>query len=90
MRIPKPILIALTVAPSLISHVGNASAAESPFTQQELMVPVRDGVHLQTVIWTPVHQSSALPILLERTPYGVPDKAPKEVPVNLKEYAQDG
>jgi putative CocE/NonD family hydrolase len=90
MRIPKPILVALTLAPSLVLQLGNASAAESPFTQQEVMVPVRDGVHLQTVIWTPIHQGSRLPILLERTPYGVPDKAPKEVPVNLKEYAQDG
>jgi len=90
MRIPAPVLVALTLASFLVSEVGSALAAESPFTQQEVMVPVRDGVRLQTVIWTPAHQSSPLPILLERTPYGVPEKAPTEVPINLKEYAQDG
>lgn len=54
------------------------------------MVPMRDGVHLQTVILTPLAQRQALPILLQRTPYGVPDKAPPGVPNNLKELAADG
>src|SRR5215469_10409300 len=47
--------------------------AQEHFTRQEVMIPVRDGVHLQTVIFTPKHQTSALPILLLRTPYGVPE-----------------
>ena len=38
------------------------------------MIPMRDGIHLQTAILTPVNQSGPLPILLKRTPYGVPDK----------------
>lgn len=54
------------------------------------MVPVRDGVHLQTVILAPAHQTGPLPILLQRTPYGVPDKAPAEVPDHLKALAADG
>jgi putative CocE/NonD family hydrolase len=54
------------------------------------MIPLRDGVHLQTVILTPVSQSGPLPILFRRTPYGVPDKAPNEIPVSFKELMQDG
>jgi len=54
------------------------------------MIPVRDGVHLQTVILTPVEQAGPLPILLRRTPYGVPDKPPEQMPASLKELAQDG
>lgn len=54
------------------------------------MIPMRDGVHLQTVILTPVNQSGPLPILFRRTPYGVPDKAPEHMPPSLKEFAQDG
>ena len=54
------------------------------------MIPVRDGVRLQTVILTPMDRQGPLPILIRRTPYGVPDKAPTEMPVNLKELAQDG
>ena len=60
------------------------------FTLQEVMVPVRDGVHLQTVILTPANQTGPLPILFRRTPYGVPSQAPDSMPPNLKELAQDG
>ncbi len=51
---------------------------------------MRDGVRLQTVILTPSVQTASLPILLQRTPYGIPDKAPAEVPDNLKELTTDG
>ncbi|MGC1372743.1 MAG: CocE/NonD family hydrolase [Candidatus Sulfotelmatobacter sp.] len=60
------------------------------FTLQEVMVPVRDGVHLQTVILTPVNQQGPLPILFRRTPYGVPEKAPAEMPSSWKELQKDG
>src|SRR5215470_3281205 len=71
------------------------SAAQQPapaplFTFQEVMIPVRDGVHLQTVILAPVNAKEPLPLLLERTPYGVPEKAPAEMPASWKELAQDG
>ena len=54
------------------------------------MIPVRDGVHLQTAILTPVNQTDPLPILFRRTPYGVPDKPYAKMPANLKEFMQDG
>jgi len=44
-----------------------------PFQRTEAMIPMRDGVKLETAIFTPVNQSGPLPILLTRTPYGVPD-----------------
>src|SRR5450755_1986754 len=61
-----------------------------PFKFQEVMVPVRDGVHLQTVILTPVDQKGPLPILFRRTPYGVPAAAPPRMPPPIKELAADG
>jgi len=60
------------------------------FTLQEVMMPVRDGVHLQTAILTPVNQTGPLPILFRRTPYGVPDKPYTKMPSNLKELMEDG
>src|SRR5712671_6986499 len=60
------------------------------FNIQEAMISVRDGVHLQTVILSPVGATKPLPILFRRTPYGVPEKAPEQMPANLKELAQDG
>src|SRR5690242_16604289 len=71
-----------------------SSAAQQPtqpaYTFREVMIPVRDGVHLQTVILAPTNQSGPLPILFRRTPYGVPDAAPPRVPSSWKELAQDG
>ena len=64
--------------------------AKPIFKLQEVMIPVRDGVHLQTAILTPIDQKGPLPILFRRTPYGVPDRAPEQMPSSLKEFAQDG
>ena len=36
------------------------------------MIPMRDGVHLQTVIFFPKDAKAPLPFLISRTPYGVP------------------
>ena len=69
---------------------GSSSAEPPAFTLKAVMIPVRDGVHLQTVILTPINQSGPLPILFRRTPYGVPDSAPHGIPANMKELAQDG
>ena len=80
-----------------ISSIAQQTDSNSPqtppksiFSWQEVMVPVRDGVHLQTVILAPVDQQGPLPILFRRTPYGVPDKAPDQMPSSFKELAQDG
>jgi putative CocE/NonD family hydrolase len=67
-----------------------ADSAAPTFKLQEVMIPLRDGVHLQTAIITPVNQSGPLPILFTRTPYGVPDKAPTKIPTSFKELVQDG
>jgi putative CocE/NonD family hydrolase len=65
-------------------------AAKPALTFQEVMVPMRDGVRLQTVIIAPGDQKAPLPILFRRTPYGVPAKAPQQLPPNYKELEQDG
>jgi len=41
---------------------------------QEIMIPMRDGVRLQTVILTPRNPKGPLPFLIDRTPYGVPER----------------
>src|ERR1043166_9681786 len=72
----------------------NLYAQQAPpqpvFKLEEVMIPVRDGVRLQTVILTPVDRPGLLPILFRRTPYGVPDQAPTQVSASIKELAQDG
>jgi putative CocE/NonD family hydrolase len=81
--------VALLVFVLSLSAIG-AARQSPPFTFQEVMIPMRDGVRLQTVILTPTDRSEPMPILFRRTPYGVPDQAFKEVPANIKELAADG
>ena len=66
------------------------AAAQAPFTFEEVMVPMRDGARLQTVIIRPRRVSGALPILLQRTPYGVPGAAPSTMPKSWQTLANDG
>jgi len=66
------------------------STAKPLFKLQEVMIPVRDGVRLQTAILSPAEQHGPLPILFRRTPYGVPEKPFEQMPASLKELAQDG
>src|SRR5947209_18131710 len=60
---------------------------------QEVMIPMRDGVRLQTVILTPASAREVggvakgpLPFLIQRTPYGVParDTAEKGFPATQR------
>jgi uncharacterized protein len=44
------------------------------FDKTEVMVPVRDGVKIHTEFYVPKNVTEALPILLERTPYGISAK----------------
>ncbi|MGH7024481.1 MAG: CocE/NonD family hydrolase, partial [Caulobacteraceae bacterium] len=60
------------------------------FDLKVVMIPMRDGARLQTAILTPVGAHGPLPILLRRTPYGVPTKAPEAIPDSLKELNKDG
>jgi hypothetical protein len=83
----------LVLATTLL--VATAARAQQPpaqpaFTYQEVMIPMRDSVQLQTVILTPTDKPGPLPILFRRTPYGVPDGPIPQVPASLKELAQDG
>jgi len=81
------------VATTLLLTAGAQAQQPAPkpaFTFQEVMIPMRDGVHLQTVILTPTDQKGPLPILFRRTPYGVPGEPPAQVSPGIKELAQDG
>jgi len=46
------------------------------FDKMEVMIPMRDGAKLHTEVYTPKNATAPLPILMNRTPYGIssPDK----------------
>jgi uncharacterized protein len=67
-------LLALALGSTTLLHAQPASQPKPQrFTREEVMVPMRDGIRLQTVIFTPKQAHGPLPVLLTRTPYGVPD-----------------
>jgi putative CocE/NonD family hydrolase len=70
------------------AHAGDALPSEIPqsftprvdtfdYTKREVMIPMRDGVKLQTVIIIP-RGAHAAPILLTRTPYDASDRMGKK------------
>jgi len=61
--------------PAVLPPAVQPQYLRQPFDFREVMIPMRDGLHLQTVILTPRQASGPLPILLQRTPYGVPENA---------------
>lgn len=62
----------------------------SRYERQEVMIPMRDGVRLNTVIFTLKNSAESLPFLLTRTPYGVSDtNSPDHIPY-VKDMADDG
>ena len=42
------------------------------YDKREALVPMRDGIRLFTIVYTPKDSSSRFPILLTRTAYGIP------------------
>lgn len=49
------------------------------FDRSDVMIPMRDGVKLHTVIFTPKDRTEALPILFVRTPYGSPSEEARAI-----------
>ncbi len=61
-----------------------------PYTRQDVMIPMRDGVKLHTVILRPTDTNQALPFLMSRTPYGVDDWTPAALVTHNAELAAAG
>src|SRR4030095_14334327 len=65
-------------------------ASEAKFDAIEVMVPMRDGLKLHTVICTPKATTESLPILMQRTPYGASTRIARFLHLSQKELADDG
>src|SRR5437867_7814870 len=69
-------IMALLAAPLsvLLTALQSSQTGADPsrvFEKQDVMVPMRDGVHLHTEIYTPKNSAEPLPFIFERTPYGL-------------------
>lgn len=59
------------------------------FDKLEQMVPMRDGVRLHTIIYAPKSHKEPLPIIFNRTPYGI-DNIYRAFPGSLTELISEG
>jgi uncharacterized protein len=49
-----------------------APSVRDNYTRSAHKIPMRDGVHLYTIVYSPKDQEQKYPILMTRTPYGIP------------------
>ncbi|HTY83469.1 MAG TPA: CocE/NonD family hydrolase [Silvibacterium sp.] len=61
-----------------------------PYSVQEAMIPMRDGIKLHAIILRPTDTSEALPFLMQRTPYGVDGSTSDSINARYTELAQSG
>jgi putative CocE/NonD family hydrolase len=80
------LLLALTSAKAQepVTDVGRR------FTKAEMLIPMRDGIRLNTAIYTPKDQTRPLPFIVLRTPYGIERAAERLFQDYLKDLADDG
>ncbi|HYL62585.1 MAG TPA: CocE/NonD family hydrolase [Candidatus Methylomirabilis sp.] len=90
-------VLAPLAASVLIPFLGAARLPQRPnysalFDKTEAMIPMRDGVKLHTEIYTPKNSNEKVPILMERTPYGIaaPDKGISGMIYRYAEMVPDG
>jgi putative CocE/NonD family hydrolase len=57
-------------------HAQQLLDVRADYTKQEVMIPMRDGVRLFTIIYAPRDMSEKYPFLLTRTAYGIPPYGP--------------
>jgi uncharacterized protein len=65
----KSILLLLFAAFIVINSTAQTDSI-SFYKKSEVMIAMRDGIKLHTVIFSPVNAKGQLPVLLQRTPYG--------------------
>ncbi len=61
-----------------------------PYSREEVMIPMRDGVRLHAVILRPTDTNRPLPFLMQRTPYGVDGSTSDSINSRYTELAQSG
>ncbi|MCX6569524.1 MAG: CocE/NonD family hydrolase [Candidatus Aminicenantes bacterium] len=80
LPIPKLILLGLAGSVAVATFTWAAQSGQAPatgrspaFSETRAMIPMRDGVKLNTIIFTPKKAVPPLPFLVMRTPYGAPE-----------------
>ena len=84
--------LVLVASMSAATQAQQSPATPDRYDRQTVMIPMRDGVRLNTEIFVPKTATTPLPILFRRTPYGVGVNSIRATDQNgsYKELADDG
>jgi len=74
---------------TLARNSRTSSQAADDYEKHDYMIPMRDGIHLHTLVFSPKVPKEALPFLIERSPYGW-DSAAAQINAGMSELARDG
>src|SRR5690242_3481708 len=60
----------------LLSFITQLTVYSQPalYKKSTVMIPMRDGIKLYTVIYSPINLKGEFPFMIERTPYGAFDR----------------
>jgi putative CocE/NonD family hydrolase len=74
------------------TKISNQPAIETlqPFDRREVMIRMRDGIRLHTLIFTPKQSTETLPILINRTPYGIAENNSDAINRRYNQLVKDG
>ena len=76
--------------PAIAAEPAAAPLEIGDYTGEDVMIPMRDGVALHAQVWRPRGDDTALPILMQRSPYGFPfSKVQKSFATQFKPLADD-
>jgi predicted acyl esterase len=71
--------------------VERQSNAADDYEHHQYMIPMRDGIRLHTIVFSPKVRKEALPFLIQRSPYGVDFAfAAERINSGMTELAHDG
>jgi putative CocE/NonD family hydrolase len=73
-----------------VATFATVNAQQEPFTRTDVMVPMRDGVRLNTHIFAPTRTNEQFPFLLLRTPYGIGNASPAQLAASVPEISSEG
>jgi predicted acyl esterase len=78
------------MAPDIPSRAFSASIPNADYVKQDVMIPMRDGVKLHTVIVIPKTVAGKAPIMLTRTPYNASGRAGRMKSPHITSILGDG
>jgi putative CocE/NonD family hydrolase len=85
----KKLFTLLIFAGCMISNLFAQTDSIAFYKKSEVMIPMRDGIKLNTVIFSPMDAKDPLPVLLQRTPYGAPGGMANDSAISLSFFGSN-